>query len=99
MVGRGGRPASVGRRRRAPCFDTAPGNFLNALQVAADQRGRVEPQAGEDLAAEDTLGVGRQALELLAVAPLGDPIEVRLGDSRLSLRRAEAARVEVQLLS
>jgi ferrous iron transport protein A len=37
-------------------------------------------------------------VELLAFAPLGDPLEVRLGDSRLSLRRNDAARVEVQLL-
>ena len=37
-------------------------------------------------------------VELLAVAPLGDPIELRLGDSRLSVRRADAARVEVELL-
>ena len=37
-------------------------------------------------------------VELIGIAPLGDPIEVRLGDSRLSLRRNEAARVEVQPL-
>ena len=37
-------------------------------------------------------------VELLAVAPLGDPIELRLGDSRLSVRRADAARVEVESL-
>jgi ferrous iron transport protein A len=37
-------------------------------------------------------------VEVLAFAPLGDPVEVRLGDSRLSLRREEAARVEVQPL-
>ena len=37
-------------------------------------------------------------VELLAFAPLGDPIELRLGDSRLSVRRADAARVEVESL-
>jgi ferrous iron transport protein A len=37
-------------------------------------------------------------VELIGFAPLGDPLEVRLGDYRLSLRRAEASRVEVQLL-
>lgn len=37
-------------------------------------------------------------VEMLAVAPLGDPLELRVGDYRLSLRRAEAARVEVDLL-
>ena len=37
-------------------------------------------------------------VEVLAVAPLGDPLEMRVGDYRLSLRRAEASRVEVDLL-
>ena len=32
-----------------------------------------------------------EQVELIAVAPLGDPIEIRLGNSRLSLRKAEAA--------
>ena len=36
-----------------------------------------------------------EPLELLAQAPLGDPLEIRLGHSRLSLRRAEAAFVTV----
>lgn len=39
-----------------------------------------------------------ERVELLAVAPLGDPIEIRLGNARLSLRRAEAAGVTVRLL-
>ena len=38
-------------------------------------------------------------VELIGFAPLGDPVEVRLGDSRISLRRTDAARVEVQPLS
>ena len=49
-----------------------------------------------------TLTAGHAALHQAIAgdrpAPLGDPLEVRLGDSRLSLRRAEASRVEVQLL-
>ncbi|MBY0230138.1 MAG: ferrous iron transport protein A, partial [Gemmataceae bacterium] len=36
-------------------------------------------------------------VEMLAVAPLGDPLELRVGDYRLSLRRSEAASVEVEL--
>ena len=32
-----------------------------------------------------------ETIEVLNVAPLGDPIEVRVGQTRLSLRRAEAA--------
>lgn len=37
-----------------------------------------------------------ECVELLAVAPLGDPIEVRVGNSRLSLRKSEAAGVSVR---
>jgi Fe2+ transport system protein FeoA len=32
-------------------------------------------------------------------ALLGDPLEIRLGNSRLSLRKAEAAGITVQLIS
>lgn len=39
-----------------------------------------------------------ERVEFLATAPLGDPIEIRLGNARLSLRRAEAAGVHVRLL-
>jgi ferrous iron transport protein A len=38
-----------------------------------------------------------ETVELVALAPLGDPIEIRLGNSRLSLRKAEAAGVGVRL--
>lgn len=34
---------------------------------------------------------------LLRRAPLGDPIEIQLGDYRLSLRRSEALSVDVTL--
>lgn len=34
-------------------------------------------------------------IEVLAIAPLGDPIEIRCGQSRLSLRKSEAAGVHV----
>ena len=36
-------------------------------------------------------------IEFLATAPLGDPIEVRIGDTRLSLRKADAARISVSI--
>jgi ferrous iron transport protein A len=38
-----------------------------------------------------------EEVEFLSVAPLGDPIEIRLGNARLSLRKAEAAGVTVRL--
>jgi ferrous iron transport protein A len=37
-----------------------------------------------------------EEIELVAVAPLGDPIEIRLGSTRLSLRRSEAGGISVR---
>ena len=39
-----------------------------------------------------------EEVEVVSLAPLGDPLEIRLGDYRLSLRRVEAARVQILLL-
>jgi ferrous iron transport protein A len=37
-------------------------------------------------------------VEVLALAPLGDPIEIRFANTRLSLRKHEAAGISVRLL-
>ena len=37
-----------------------------------------------------------ERVEVIARAPLGDPIEIRFGNSRLSLRKADAAFVIVK---
>jgi len=39
-----------------------------------------------------------ERIEVLALAPLGDPIEIRLGNTRLSLRKAEAAGITLELV-
>lgn len=39
-----------------------------------------------------------ETVEFLGTAPLGDPIEIRLGNTRLTLRKAEAAGVTVKPL-
>jgi len=36
-----------------------------------------------------------EEIEFIGVAPLGDPIEIRIGETRLSLRKVEAAFVLV----
>lgn len=66
------------------------------------QRGLVAALGGDAALVQRLMEMGMlegDEIELIAVAPLGDPLEVRLGDSRISLRRADAARVEVQLTS
>ncbi|HJZ59093.1 MAG TPA: ferrous iron transport protein A [Gemmataceae bacterium] len=37
-----------------------------------------------------------EPVELVALAPLGDPIEIRVGNARLTLRKAEAAGIAVR---
>jgi Fe2+ transport system protein FeoA len=39
-----------------------------------------------------------EEIEVLGYAPLGDPMEIRLRDYRLSLRRNEARLIEVEHL-
>ena len=36
-----------------------------------------------------------EMVEVLAIAPLGDPLEIRCGGARLSLRKSEAAGVSL----
>ncbi len=38
-------------------------------------------------------------VRLVGVAPLGDPLELEIRGYRLSLRKSEAARVEVELIA
>jgi ferrous iron transport protein A len=65
------------------------------------QRARIESLAGDDLILQRLMEMGLledEELEVLGFAPLGDPMEIRLRDYRLSLRRSEAARIRVALL-
>ena len=59
-------------------------------RIAADQRGRVEPEAGEDLAAEDAVGPRLEALVL--PSSQDEPVDRAVEDPpddvfRTSLRR------------
>jgi ferrous iron transport protein A len=72
---------------------------LDELQVG--QRARVEAITGDDSIVQRLLEMGvleGQELEVLGFAPLGGPMEIRLQDYRLSLRRSEAARIRVSIL-
>jgi len=70
-------------------------------QLTTGQRAAVETIAGEDALVQRLLEMGLlegEEIEVLGFAPLGDPMEIRLRDYRLSLRRAEAARITVRPL-
>jgi Fe2+ transport system protein FeoA len=71
-------------------------------QLQAGQRARVEAVRGDDALVQRLLEMGLlegEEVEVVGFAPLGDPMDVRLRDYRLSLRRSEAARVLVQVMS
>ena len=72
---------------------------LDELQQG--QRARIDGFVGDDVVLQRMMEMGLledEVVEVLGFAPLGDPMEIRLRDYRLSLRRSEAARVRVSLL-
>ena len=69
-------------------------------QLRPGQRGRISALQGDDALVQRLMEMGLiedETIELVRVAPLGDPLEIRLGDYRLSLRRNEAARVLIEV--
>jgi ferrous iron transport protein A len=70
--------------------DLSPGQKAEVLSVSGD------PALVQRLY-EFGLLEGEQ-VEVVALAPLGDPIEIRFANSRLSLRKAEAANLTVRIL-
>ena len=70
-------------------------------QLKEGQRARIESLLGDDLVLQRLMEMGvleNEEIEVVGFAPLGDPMEIRLRDYRLSLRRNEAARIRVILL-
>ena len=70
-------------------------------QLGAGQAGRVEAVAGDPALVQRLYEMGLlegEVVEVVGFAPLGDPVEVRVGNTRLSLRKPEAAAVSVRLL-
>jgi ferrous iron transport protein A len=73
--------------------------WLNELAIG--DQARVKQVTGADDISARLLEMGLTpgvSLALLGVAPLGDPIELELRGYRLSIRKSEAARVEVEPL-
>ncbi|HID22928.1 MAG TPA: iron transporter [Planctomycetaceae bacterium] len=68
-------------------------------ELAEGQRARVVAIQGDDPIALRLMEMGLidgQEVRMIGVAPLGDPIEYEVRGYRLSLRRSEANRVEVE---
>lgn len=78
---------------------------VTLLQTLSDllpaQRGRIHEVKGANTLRRRLLDMGvvpGAEIEVVRVAPLGDPVEYRLRGYRLSLRRSEAAHVVVESL-
>ena len=74
---------------------------LNELREIG-QRGRIIDVMGDDAVSVRLMEMGLtdgEEIELIGFAPLGDPIEYLIRGYRLSLRKAEAARVTIEPLS
>lgn len=70
-------------------------------QLGVGQRAAVREVQGEDALVQRLCEMGLfegEEVEVIGFAPLGDPMEIRLRDYRLSLRRAEAAGIAVNVL-
>jgi ferrous iron transport protein A len=70
-------------------------------QLGIGERAQITGLEGDDSLVQRLLEMGLlegEEVEVLGFAPLGDPMEIRLRDYRLSLRRREAARVGVRVL-
>lgn len=73
---------------------------LNDL-VRTGQRGRVLDVTGDDAVAVRLMEMGLTEgvqVEFIGFAPLGDPVEFLVRGYRLSLRKAEASRVAIELI-
>lgn len=71
-------------------------------ELSVGERARVVQVSGADGTATRLLEMGvtpGAELKLLGRAPWGDPLEFELRGYRLSLRRREAARVDVEKLT
>lgn len=71
-------------------------------QLRAGQRARVESVRASGTLEQRLLEMGLlegEIIEVVGFALLGDPMEIRLRDYRLSLRRQEAASITVAVVS
>ena len=70
-------------------------------QLQEGQHARIDSFVGDDMVLQRLMEMGLledEEIEVVGFAPLGDPMEIRLRDYRLSLRQSEAARIRVTIL-
>ncbi len=75
--------------------------MLTLDQLQPNQQARVLSLAGEPALVQRLYELGLyegETIELITFAPLGDPVEIRVGNTRLSLRKREAAFITVELI-
>jgi Fe2+ transport system protein FeoA len=68
-------------------------------ELVAGDRGKVVKVAGDADAARRLMEMGLMrgtTVEVVRMAPLGDPLEVKVRGFMLTLRRAEAEHIEVE---
>jgi len=76
--------------------DVVENTTLDSLRIG--ERGRIVDIDGDDAVSVRLLEMGLiegEVIEVLALAPLGDPIEYLIRGYRLSLRKSEARRVQI----
>ena len=77
------------------------GEICALAALRAGERGSVQPGASEHPATPRLLAMGLlpgTPVQVVQVAPLGDPVEIEFRGMRLSLRKADAAAVQVARL-
>ncbi len=71
-------------------------------QLSAGSRARLAAIRGDGPLVQRLFEMGLlegEEIEVVGFAPLGDPMEIRLRDFRLSLRRNEARLIDVELIT
>lgn len=72
--------------------------MLTLDRLQRGQRARIEAIQGDDVLSQRLMEMGLlegETIEVIGFAPLGDPMEIRVADYRLSLRKNEATRIQV----
>ena len=75
------------------------GDILSLAQLKMGGRGRVVRVTGTDKVSQRLLEMGitpGAEVCLLRAAPLGDPLEIEIRGYRLSLRRSEAEKIDME---